>query len=756
MDKNILVTVIGKGTARPTNYAIVESKDSAEGKESIFRTEDDAYVITGNIINKKYPFRAAEELLTNNVFDSVYMIGTLDSSWDNLCRNIRNEEDGRPRTAEEEKTEFNNMRLQNAKKVLKEWEEKEKKIEIPENPKQITKAEKKDDGDFKKLEQELEELIGKPVKIVIIEEGKTTWETDQNIKSMMDSFSGIFQKDTGTQDIEKINITLDISNGLRSIPMYVHAMIDYFSVLESKKYVCNMKIVYGMYDVQKRFQKKIYDAKVSEVEKEPSDIKINGSDNYPIKEYNVASMLQMDSITDITKWSSAVREFYANGSVRQLLKLLEPFHGRQASEKETPQKSWVDNCYKNLSNFSFAMNSNNLYLFECSIRDMELLSKQACNVENDEIIPIYARKILESILKNLTERFGSESRKGDKEKYSSYMFAIAKWYFEQKRYGDTAIALQEGLLTYVMEKYPDQCKKLLEKKVRNWNPDSKLKEKLFDGSVRKVLREHIFEQNDEDAETDAEKKEWLYTWRKWREEYDYICNYIRNSAMLMSYHDDESICEKAGDDNNASIELAESKIRQLLEKIEKEREKKCSEQGMLALRLEYLLQLPEYDVFISYRRSFNNDKEYDGVLLVTAISDYLSKQNLKVFMDVNKLEGKSGMFTEHLRMALLNSRCCLVVLGNHAYEREYSERDEYYKEIITAVNNDIKIFVACMEGFSLKEAGKGVLERKELKEVAEKYQRIGSSDTDIWKYQQIWALREKIFKEIHKFFEAEG
>ena len=165
------------------------------------------------------------------------------------------------------------------------------------------------------------------------------------------------------------------------------------------------------------------------------------------------------------------------------------------------------------------------------------------------------------------------------------MFSIARWYFEQERFGDTAIALQEGLVTYVMEAYARECHKLLEKKIPGWGDGDKIENNLFQSEVREAIRKNVFERDDGEIEDRKEQKEWLREWKEWRKEYDYICKYIRNSAMLLSYHDKGPDSLEAAGENEISIETAQENIEGLFHKIAKERAETAEHSKMIELSL---------------------------------------------------------------------------------------------------------------------------------------------------------------------------
>ena len=315
--KDILVAVVGAGGKNKfgqrynkTFYAVLESTEGQDGCGYTAEME--------RVEASRYPFLAADRLLRKDGFDRAFLIGTEGSSWEFLCQDAK-EEYGETETPVPE--------IENIRK------------------------------DGKKVEAFLEKCMGKKVEIFLIKEGRIKAEMDENIGRLIASFSQTFQNIEGD-----INITLDVSNGLRSIPMYVQAVMDYFSVLESSRRDCSIQVIYGMFEAK-------------------------GPVETGCGQKEIAPMLQMDVITDIRAWTSAVREFYANGSVIQLLRLLENL-GQENIAGDSQEKAWSREYHKALSDFSFAMNSNNLGLFSKSIQKMQQLLEKDSAIESLSLIHI--------------------------------------------------------------------------------------------------------------------------------------------------------------------------------------------------------------------------------------------------------------------------------------------------------------------------------------------------------------------------------
>jgi len=785
--KKILVTFIGANPARKTQYASFTETD----ENGVYRLKNDNQKVS-LIEEYGYPFLAK---ITEEDFDEIIFIGTSGSKWEALQSYLhrKNEENKWPEQKEETVSDEQNNKeilefLNNYASIIKKGnrkpitdqelgdiksaiikaattdeEKKERQQTAAEKHNQFISSNMCNDDKKKTYEDDVAEQIyqflqtkrasaGKPnVNVIIISEGRTETENKDNVNRIKSVIS--------SKNISEI--TLDVTNGFRSHPMYV------FSILNNISAICDSEIpihiYYGMFD-----------AKV-EAKGEAEDCFVAAS-GYT----GIAPMVNLQEITKLDGWTRAMNEFSSNGSVIQILGLL-----------EGSKDKGVELYKKALETFSLAVNSNNLKMFEDAIQQIHELKKQ--NQEIKCFDSEYADKCLEMVVSKIWDKF-NWGEYGEKTKYASYMFSLAEWYLEQNRLGDSVRTFQEAVITYVMEAYPKEIYRLLDKKMLNWkdmtadDEEESILNNRFSSAVRQVLRNAIFD----DTQTILEEQQEEYQeWMAWLKEYNYMKEHIHNPQELLYVANNQS--------EEVDSKTAKIMILDFAEKMKSERDGNDKEKKQLYKRICYLLDINDYDVFISYRRSYHmdNGRELnDGVLLVTAIKDYLEKKGLKVFVDKERMKGKEGAFNQHLRNGLLNSKICLVILGKNAYSRPvYAEdtsgkkqRDVFYDEIITAVENQRKIAVLCMKDFYSEtdtiimgtevenhtpltdiltcdnwikkrilsaDYGAGVEQQAALMDVEKNRQRIGSTFTDRWEYENIVALRECVYDELCKMLKIE-
>lgn len=704
--KNVLITFIGAGSAQDTRYAAFESVDGHEGE---YKIKEDRK--SGEIATYGYPFLAK---INEESFDQIVFIGTVGSKWDSLQDNIASLIKHDKDSCEVRKQNILNYENLNEYEVLL-------KSNINTYLSEVRNEESNID-----------------INVIIIKEGRTEKENKDNIELIKEKL----------MQIDIARITLDVTNSFRTHPMYVLSIIN--NIFSVSNTVIPLNIYYGMYD-----------GKV-ECAKENSDTFWATQDRS-----GIAPMVDLRDITRLDRWTSAVNEFSSNGSVLQILELLE-----QCKNEDID----VDEYIRTFELFSFAVNSNNLLMFEKAIQSIHDLKKiiqgkKNCTQKNyicsKKQVPIYMQRNLERVISQIWKQF-DWGESGEITKYSSYMFSLADWYLKQNRLGDSVRTYQEAIITFVMEMYPLQIYKLLEKRIvdfkttyKTWTSENEseiihfIKDKnLFDDKIRNIIRKTLFE--DETLLEGRENE--LENWKDWLKEYNYMKQYVHNPDSLLY---NQNVIQKISETN---IHEAKKCIIRFAEKMNRERESQLVVVGERALqrRIDYLLQINCYDVFISYRRSYHDDngkRLNDGVLLATTLSDYLKKKGLRVFTDKRKLMGIEGKFTQHLHNSLINSKLCLVLLGKNAYSRDYDiENDEFYKEITTAVNNNMKIAVICMSDFYMEDGitvnyGKGVEEQKELMKVVNELQRVGAEFSDRWSYENILSLRKCTYDEIRKILE---
>ena len=769
--EKILVTMIGASNPRDTEYAFFESCTD-ENHEIVYRKKVDA--TESNVEEKyEYPFWAKLKAMPKEKsFDQIVFIGTQASKWECLLsnaerlanssqnnkvdKNIEGEELSEKSDDVAVMEQLNRYVNQLIGTGYNQITEKEfpkikgylKDLLMPETKKQekVNKEQQKhmayvqenmSEEKLHEYEKRLSDNITLAVygtdnpkikvKIILIREGRTESENRENIIKI--------QKELSSISISEI--TLDVTNGLRSQPMYVLSIINNISAIGNRGIPVN--IYYGMFD-----------AKLMKANPESKENKYIVPGNP--RDGVVAPMVDLKEIQTMDKWTRAISEFFSNGSVLQIIELLEDLRREKAEKNHTESDQYIDA----FESFSLAVNSNNLSIFEDAMRKIDMIKKdnrQETDSKEESEIPIYIQKCLDQIILHISEQFRTEDAK-EQTKYSFYMFALANWYLQQNRLGDSVRTFQEAVITYVMEQYPSEISNYLEKKMIQWtSSNKKVSDVIFDAKVRKVVRDGFFEDESLITGKEIEYEEWT----EWVQEYHYMKAHIHDPDALL-YHLEQS----EENETKSDIKFAKKMIEEFAKKMQKEIESQNSP-CMFKKRIDYLLGIPSYDVFISYRRSYHmadGSPLHDGVLLVTAFSDYFKEQGLKVFVDRNEMKGKQGEFSRHLRLNLLNSKLCLIVLGKDAYARDFAEDDEFYKEIITAVQNNMKIAVICMEDFDAggkKEIkyGKGVADQKELMRVVKSYQRIGAAYTDHWRYENIISLRECAYEEIKKMLEEE-
>lgn len=779
--QKILVTMIGASAAIETEYAFFESytDESNENNKDVYRKKDE-HTDDNRMEKYGYPFWAKIKALTKEeCFDQIVFIGTRGSKWESLLSNAKKVAD-QPQSVTEQITGqkkgggvevsgkdvhgnilelmnqyvsqvlgpgYNSVterelpRIEKCMKGLLTPEEQKREKQKEDQQKHIAYVQNHmSDEHLREYEEELGRNITLAVKgkddtspitarVILIKEGRTESENRENIIKIQKALS----------EIPISEITLDVTNGLRSHPMYVLSIINNISAIGNKAIPVN--IYYGMFDAKLKAQKEnCYVVPLNPWEGE------------------CAPMVDLKEIQEIEKWTRAISEFFSNGSVLEIIELLDAIR-KENTEKEHKK---IDEWIRAFENFSLAVNSNNLLILETAIQNMDSIKhemEQLQELEQEVEIPLYVKNCLAQVVLQIWKQF----RIGDAEKqtkYSFYMFRLANWYLQQNRLGDSVRSFQEAVVTYIMEKYSEDISELLKKKMLEWPVEGKmLSDFLFDGKIRKIVRDAVFE----DDFVIKGREEEYQEWKKWIAEYHYMKEQIHNpDALLYNLSQPGENLAKDGTASGNHIEAAKNAVGKFAEKMPGgAREGK----GMFKNRIKYLLDIQYYDIFISYRRSYekteNGDPLNDGVLLVTALSDYFEKNGLHVFYDKNRMEGVQGEFSEHIQQNLRNSKLCLVILGKDAYARDFAETDEYYKEIIAAVRSKMKIAVICMKGFYMENGnrinyGSGVQDQKELMEVVQKYQRIGGAKfSDQWTYENILSLREYAYEEITKMPEEE-
>ena len=275
----------------------------------------------------------------------------------------------------------------------------------------------------------------------------------------------------GKEKTRTIDIYFDISNGYRSLPMYIYTFTNYLTRIRKENFELHM--YYGM-----------------------SDAKIQKADD---KIY--APLVNLNDVNDLMLWINAVNEFRNFGSVKQIKNILKKHEEWDVLITYNSIKQPLSDVFLK---FDYAINSNNLQILEETIEIICLLNEELLRETN---LPNQAIVLLSDIAEDFKKRFVLD--RPEKIKYGYLTLRLSQWFLEQGRIGSAAIALQEGLITYLMERFNTLSKKM------NKFEDEGLTdvEYLFDFHYREPVKNAImngnFKGNDEFKEKSKKIRERL-------------------------------------------------------------------------------------------------------------------------------------------------------------------------------------------------------------------------------------------------------
>lgn len=234
------------------------------------------------------------------------------------------------------------------------------------------------------------------VNMAIIPNGSTEEQLKEYFNILFDSFHEILDKNRDTK------IIFDISNGFRSIPLYMMMFIRYVGMISKKK--ISYTVYYGMFDA---------------------------------REKNATPLVNLTTISELTEWINAISEFRSFGSVKKLYECLE-------LEKNDHNKKQVDRIIKEFENFNYALNSNNLYYLEVGIKYIAELDMENLPLSDQAIL------MLSDLKADFASRFDNENKIYPR---TWILVKLSQLFTEQGRYGAAAVSLQESIITYIMERY---------------------------------------------------------------------------------------------------------------------------------------------------------------------------------------------------------------------------------------------------------------------------------------------------------------
>lgn len=375
----------------------------------------------------KYVFDAVGEVEHPN---KLMLVGTLDSKWENLIDYYN----------EHTKKKISPERLNSFKEFLLKQRSIKKHTEAApiteatvteqciadednrENEGTITEIDTQCAKLFRKIEEFLEQEGGfSQVKIVIIPAGIDKNQQDEYFDSLRTGMDALISKDKN----KRTEIIFDITYAFRSIPIYVMMLVRYFDFLKSQN--IEFRAYYGAFEAKNR-------------------------------EKNTTPLIDLSIVPIMTDWINAIHDFIEFGSVKTLIKCLE----KEKEGKSAEEAAYLEEVTREFSTFEYAMNANNLYYLVRGI--VYITGLKYVSVENEDIRVLdvnhsafsrQAQMMLETIREEYCNRFSTQTmQEPGWSTTESYVLAqIARLYTAQGNYGDAAIAFQESVLTYVMERF---------------------------------------------------------------------------------------------------------------------------------------------------------------------------------------------------------------------------------------------------------------------------------------------------------------
>ena len=444
----ILIAQIGKGAYRNTKY--VEMQGAAQENRKLYTTG--------------YTFEAVLNQIAEKGTDinTVFLVGTEDSYWGSLCSYYGQ----------------NSVRGEVKEVTLGAESFDELKIALPEIADKIENTDRgytiSDVAEDSSVRGYVEWYLGKilsekfertiQIKVVIIKPGIDELQLQENFQTLRESIENTLRsdKDNGKNTTE---IYFDISNGFRSIPVYIYTLVNYLTRIHRSNF--ELFMYYGMADAKMKTD-----------------------------EGEIAPLVDLKDINELMIWINAVSEFRNYGSVKRLVQIFEK------------HREWDIKIDKNYTlsqlfqAFEYATNVNHLNLLNettaiiCSLDKLD-------EIPESENLPRQAKPLFGSMAEEFSERFGGNQ--DTSVKYSYLTIKLAEWFYEQGRIGNAAVALQEGILTYIMEKTP---------RIQNMEEEQR--------------REYIFEYDNRKPVKESLEKYHRNKRSEFGEKYDLIRNRVRN------------------------------------------------------------------------------------------------------------------------------------------------------------------------------------------------------------------------------------
>ena len=267
----------------------------------------------------------------------------------------------------------------------------EKKAEADRLGKQIVDR-KGENIDWKLVEEFIrKEAHFEQVRIAIVEPGSTQEELEEYPKRLLNALEDVVDKK------KNVEIIFDISNGFRSMPLYITMFVRYAGMISRSEIKYSM--YYGMFEARK------------------------GSST---------PLVNLSTVSELTDWVNAISEFQSLGSVKGLCECLNREVGKQSDQEMQKQIKYV---IRQFEQFDCAWNVNNLYYLETGIKQISTLDTKDLPVSET------AKLMLNSLRDEFSRRF----KKKEKYNYSWLLIRLSELFTEQGRYGVAAKLLIQAL-----------------------------------------------------------------------------------------------------------------------------------------------------------------------------------------------------------------------------------------------------------------------------------------------------------------------
>lgn len=423
-ERRILVAQIGRGNYQILDYAKADEKQ--KGVHGTRCTYGYSFEAVYDQFRQDVPLEKEDEWK-----DVILLVGTATSFWGSLCAYYRNREEALKQRKFPVSLETALGQVQDVLAAIYKNEEMKQKILIDPADSYGIKI---DDIETEEMTQTVEQYLKEAAsqngmhvkfKILILEYGIHDGELQHNFGKLQDAIEHILEKgesETGIA-LDKVHLCFDISMGFRSLPMYIYTFASYLTRVRQETFQLHM--YYGMADGRQ---------------------KEAGQPDW-------CPLVNLQQIDVLMQWINVVNEFRRYGSVRGLTELFETHPDWNLRiTRETDQGQRQTDFKHIFQRFDYATNSNNLKLLEESIDDVMAI-KEALEKPEGASVPQEARLLLQDISVDFQTRFG---RFHDVSYGQSYLtIRLAEWFYEQGHIGNAAIALQEGMITYALERYPE-------------------------------------------------------------------------------------------------------------------------------------------------------------------------------------------------------------------------------------------------------------------------------------------------------------